>query len=205
MTLADTAILNGTPSATEAQGRAYLLATNAAHARVRGIAPLTATEATTIAAAYWRIGARYGIDPVPALGQSIHETAAYTFGNQVSAAQHNPAGLGATNDGAAGGGWRDWPHGIEAHYIHLLCWCGDPRGDGDYRFDAVRAGILRLGKATSWRSLGGRWAVPGDGYGDAIAREATAIIAMGGSTMTISKPTDIGPDFCPGQEGRGAY
>jgi len=186
--LADRPILDGTPSATEAQGRAYLTRSNAAHATARGIPPLAAAEIATICAAYWRIGARYGIDPAPALAQSIHETAAYTFGGQVNAVQHNPAGLGATNDGAAGGGWPDWPHGIEAAYIHLLCWCNDPRGDGDYRFDAVRAAIHAQGKATSWRSLGGRWAVPGVGYGEAIEAIWTEIIAEKGATVTLSKP-----------------
>lgn len=201
--LADRPILYGTPSATEAQGRAYLARTNAAHAKARGIPPLAAAEIATICAAYWRIGARYGIDPAPALSQSVHETAAYTFGGQVNAVQHNPAGLGATNDGAAGGGWSDWPHGIEAHYIHLLAWANDPRGDGDYRFDAVRAAIAKQGKATSWRSLGGRWAVPGVGYGSAIEAIWAAIIAEKGGIVApeiVQKLTSV--NYWQGRNGQ---
>jgi hypothetical protein len=71
-----------------------------------------------------------------------------------------------------------------------LCWCDDPRGDGDYRFDAVRGAIHEKGKATTWRSLGGRWAVPGGGYGDAIETIWQAIIAQKGDNMSghVPKP-----------------
>ncbi len=204
--LVDTAILNSTARSVQAQGLAYLIRLNASGARAKGIAPLTLPEATAIVAAYWERGAHYGIAPDAAFAEALVETAAWTFGGQVGAAQHNVAGLGATNDGASGGGWPDWPRGIDAHFVHLLAWCGDPRGDSDYRIVAVRATATAKGHATTWRSLGGRWAVR-DGvpwqqqatmpnsYGDGIERHWQGIVttpaasAAQGGSMAVTKPT----------------
>jgi len=210
MALIDSMIVGGGAQSTAAQARDYLLAVNAAQARAKGVAPLGPTEAATIVAAYRERGARYGIAADGALAESILETDAYTFGGQVRASQHNPAGLGATNDGASGGGWPDWPSGIDAHFVHLLAWCGDRRGDGDYRIAAVRATAQAKGWASTWRSLGGRWAVR-DGvpwqqqatmpnsYGDGIERHwqgivttAAASAAQGGKMdkpAVISRPS----------------
>ena len=206
MALIESMIVGGVARSTAAQASAYLIAVNAAQARAKGVAPLSATEAATIIAAYRERGARYGIAADGALAESILETDAYTFGGQVRASQHNPAGLGATNDGASGGGWPDWPSGIDAHFVHLLAWCGDRRGDSDYRIAAVRATVQVKGWASTWRSLGGRWAVR-DGvpwqqqatmpnsYGDGIERHWQGIVttpaasAAQGGSMTVTKPT----------------
>ena len=191
MALVDANILRARATASRGQGLRYLLRANlraVAEKKARGVVvkPLTLAEATEIAGWYWAIGTQEEIDPAPALAQAIHETAAFVFGGQVSAAQHNPAGLGATNDGAAGGGWLTWRGGIDAHYVHLLAWCNDRRGDADYRLAAVRQEAKKKGWATTWESLGGRWAVPGLLYGAGIERHWAAIIAEGGSMARIA-------------------
>lgn len=182
MSLIDTAILDSKPRASSAQARAYLVATNAARAKAKGVAPLSYDECRSVVASYWASGTTYAIAPDAALAQSILETDAYTFGGQVNAAQHNVAGLGATNDGASGGGWPTWAAGIAAQFVHLLAWCGDRRGDADYRIAAVRGELAKQGKATTWRSLGGRWAVPGTTYGDGIEQHWQGIVASKGAT-----------------------
>ena len=167
MALVDRSILGGKTSATRAQMVAYLARTNPA---------LAATEAEVIISAYLLFGTLYTIDAALAFAQACHETSCFRFGSQVTAAQHNPAGLGATNDGASGLGWPTWPAGIRAHFVHLLCWCNDARGNGDPRLLAVLSEARTKGYAVTWRDLGGRWAVPGVGYGDGIERHWAAML-----------------------------
>lgn len=143
-------------------------------------------ERTQIVSAYWNLGMAYSIDPVAAFAQACHETGCFRFGGQVSASQHNPAGLGATNDGAAGLGWATWAAGIRAHYVHLLCWCNDARGAGDPRRTFVVMAARTQGYATTWRDLGGRWAVPGVSYGDGIERHWQAIRQEQGAMRRVA-------------------
>ena len=181
MRLVDRPILGQQPSASARQALAYL---------ARGNPALPAADASDIVAAYWAVGLEVGIDPAAALAQSCHETNGYRFGGQVGAAQHNVAGIGATNDGAAGLAWPTWAAGIRAHYAHLLAWCGDARGNTDPRWSLVRQAAKAKGNARTWADLGGRWAVPGVGYGDGIERHWQAILREGGSTM-VEKPAMI--------------
>ncbi len=189
MGLVDLPIIGTRRRATPAQMRARLRAANRAGVTTAGaggriVAPLTDAALDEIVAAYVAWDAD-GLAGDAGLAQSIIETNSYAFGNQVKASQKNPAGLGATNDGAAGGGWPTWTAGIRAQMIHILAWADDRRGDGDYRITAVRGAIKDKGAATSWKSLGGRWAVPGLSYGDSIERIWQAIVAEtgGGTTM----------------------
>ncbi|HEY8599124.1 MAG TPA: N-acetylmuramoyl-L-alanine amidase [Thermomicrobiales bacterium] len=188
MGLVDQPIIGSQRRATRAQMLSYGRKRNAVLALGRpSSAILSSAELAEIVDSFIGRGAYYGIAADAAFAQSIHETAAYTFGGQVSKWQHNPAGLGATNDGAAGGGWATWAAGIDAYYIHLLAWCGDPRGAKDYRIAAVRQEAAKKGYATTWRSLGGRWAVPGLTYGDAIEQMWQEILQEpGGATMGLT-------------------
>lgn len=175
----DQPIIGGMAHATREQGRRYLRAENRRVAALRGVPPLANDEVDDIIDAYWTNRVSYEIAADAALAQALVETASFTFGNQVAATQHNPAGLGATNDGAAGGGWPTWFAGVAAQFIHLCAWCGDVRGARDYRLAAVKRESTVKGYATTWRSLGGRWAVKDDvpwadqatmphAYGDSI-------------------------------------
>lgn len=68
----------------------------------RGHAYDDATE-RRIAAAYVTETRAAGLRTSGVVGQSGVETGRHVYGNQVKAAQFNFAGLGATDDGAAGG------------------------------------------------------------------------------------------------------
>jgi len=190
----DRSILNSQPSATQAQMRAYLTSRNTT---------IGAAEVADIVVAYWRWGVVYGIDPAGAFAQACHETNLFRFGGQVAASQHNPAGLGATNDGAAGLGWQSWEDGVGAHYLHLLAWCNDQRGRTDRRWSQVMAAAQGIGFATTWRSLGGRWAVPGVGYGDGLERHWQAITQTPPEAPTMLTKPPVTSKPSPNRNGYG--
>lgn len=166
------------PSASVPQMIAYLRRNNPAI----GIA-----EAGEIVAAYAAIGIGAGIDSAGAFAQACHETNLFRFGNQVRKEQHNPAGIGATNDGAAGHSWPNWAAGVAAHYYHLCAWAKLPGGNNSIRYKEVTSAAKTKGYARTWRDLGGRWAVPGDGYGDGIERHWQGILSEAGTAMAAPK------------------
>lgn len=147
---------------------------------------LALDECTAVVAAFKKWGATVGVRWDLAFAQSCHETNVYRFGADVVPAQHNPAGLGTTGGGVQGLSFPDWDTGIAAMVVHLLAWCNrldlasriaDPPSGLDPRVPLAIAGVNTKGAATTWRSLGGRWAVPGVGYGTAIQRHYDAIMA----------------------------
>ena len=75
---------------------------------------LSDAEVDEVLVACWEFGERLGIAPDLALAQMCHETDIWRFGGQVQPAQHNPAGIGATNDGAADLTFPNWREGIRA-------------------------------------------------------------------------------------------
>ncbi len=101
---------------------------------------------------YW--GNRYGIRSDLAFAQMLHETDSLRYGGLVQPWQNNFAGIGATGPGHPGSSYPDASSGVRAH-IDLL-----------WQYVNYR-GCRTLG------DLNGRWAVPGYGYGEAIARYAT--------------------------------
>lgn len=121
---------------------------------------------------YLSIGEKYGIAGDLAFCQSIKETGAWKFGGQVQPNQNNFAGLGATNGGAAGATFQSPAEGIEAQIQHLWGYAtvNDlPAGTVlvDPRF-ALLAQVGKRGTAPNWEDLNGKWAVPGNGYGESI-------------------------------------
>lgn len=169
---------------------AYLRRVNAERAAARGVAPLTETEAREIVAAYVTFGVGAGIDGTAALAQAIHETNGFAFGGQVRAEQHNTAGIGATNDGAAGATFPTWADGIAMQFHHLRAWANLPGGERSLRYRQVVFAAQVKGYARTWRDLGGRWAVPGTGYGDGIERHWRGILAEKGAVMAPNEATD---------------
>jgi hypothetical protein len=98
--------------------------------------------------------------------QSCLETGFFKFGGDVSVEQNNFCGLGAVGGGAKGASFGTPREGIRAQIQHLKAYvskdalvnpCIDPR------FLLVTRGI-----APNWEDLNGRWAVPGNGYGENI-------------------------------------
>ena len=107
--------------------------------------------------------------------QAMHETAWLQFGNQVSVEQCNFGGLGAVNSGGAGESFPDVATGLRAQVQHLKAYASTDSLEGelvDTRFDLVERGC-----APTVDDLGGRWAWPGDGYGDAIFAIMEAVAA----------------------------
>ena len=98
--------------------------------------------------------------------QSMHETGWLQYGGQVSAWQCNFAGIGATNGGAAGASFSSVREGVRAQVQHLKAYASTASLNNacvDPRFNLVSRGI-----APNLEDLDGRWAVPGNGYGEGI-------------------------------------
>lgn len=107
-----------------------------------------------------------GVDPAVLFCQAMHETGWLGFGGDVSPEQCNFGGLGATG-GVPGESFPDVRTGLKAQVQHLKAYaCTLPilhPPKVDNRFDLVQRGC-----APCVEDLNGRWAVPGDGYGQAI-------------------------------------
>jgi N-acetylmuramoyl-L-alanine amidase/Mannosyl-glycoprotein endo-beta-N-acetylglucosaminidase len=131
-------------------------------------------DAVTIAAAYTTLGAITGIGNVYPLAQAIHETGWFTSERWVKA--RNPAGLGATNDGAWGSSFSSIAAGVAAQYAHLLAYCTVPTDNNLLQENlaisspryATMVARYRRGNAKYWTDLNGKWAFPGTTYGEKI-------------------------------------
>jgi hypothetical protein len=119
-------------------------------------------------------GEMEGIKGDMAFAQAVKETNYFTFlrpdgtSSLVLPEQNNFCGLGATNNSDIGkGAWFSTPkEGVRAQIQHLKGYasteplsnlCVDPR-----------FGLVQRGVAPCWEDLNGRWAVPGNGYGESI-------------------------------------
>lgn len=114
-------------------------------------------------------GALEGIRGDIAFCQSIKETGWFRYGGQVLPEQNNFAGIGATNNSPVGkGAWfKTARDGVRAQIQHLKAYANDEALVNpciDPRFGLVTRGAA----GNKWTGLNGRWAVPGDGYGESI-------------------------------------
>ncbi len=121
---------------------------------------------------YWEEAGHEGVRPDLALAQAILETGFFRFGGDVLPTQNNFAGLGTT--GGARGAWFDSARiGVRAHIQHLLAYATarEPlKPIVDPRYNIVRSLPQYFAQCYSWESLGGKWAIPGVGYGEKIVR-----------------------------------
>src|SRR5919202_1419861 len=109
----------------------------------------------------------FGLRTSVIVGQMMHETAWLRFGGQVQPAQHNFAGLGATNNGAAGASFASVREGILAVCVHHLAYifgpveAWPPGLDQFARLDVRRQAVLDSGHAGKVKLVGdytnGRW------------------------------------------------
>lgn len=99
--------------------------------------------------------------------QAMLETGWLQFGGTVSAEQCNFGGLGAVDSTVSGASFPDVRTGLRAQVQHLKAYattdglvneCVDPRFH-----------LVSRGSAPTLEELNGKWAVPGDGYGESIA------------------------------------
>ena len=167
----DTSI-SGTALATQEQCVKYLLAHNPY--------PNLEVTAEEIVAYYYEEGAREGIRPDVAFAQALKETGFFSYGCDVIPEQNNYCGLGTTGGGVKGEFFATAQMGVRAHIQHLLAYSSTRRPLTpiiDPRYDIVRNayGTRTLG---NWQDLNGRWAVPGNYYGQEILSMFKAILAQ---------------------------
>lgn len=125
-------------------------------------------DAPDLGCFYSQYGEAYGIRGDVAYAQAINETNYFRFTGLVDPDQNNFAGIGATGPGNHGATFDTPEEGVHAHIQHLYAYASTkPIPSGlekvDPRFDLVTRGI-----APTWIGLNGRWAVPGNTYGQLI-------------------------------------
>lgn len=152
----------GTPMATQQQCVRYLLRNNPN--------PNLNVSAEEIVAYYYEEGSREGIRPDVAFAQALKETGFFRYGGDVIPEQNNYCGLGTTGGGVKGEFFSTPRLGVRAHIQHLLAYSSTRRPTTpvvDPRYGIVRQayGSRTLG---TWQDLNGRWAVPGNYYGQEI-------------------------------------
>ena len=152
----------GTPMATQRQCVKYLLQNNPN--------PDIAVSAEEIVSYYYEEGAREGIRPDVAFAQALKETGFFRYGGTVTPDQNNFCGLGTTSATVKGFYFPNPQIGVRAHIQHLLAYSSTRRPTlplVDPRYFLVRKayGNKTLG---NWQDLNGRWAVPGNYYGQEI-------------------------------------
>lgn len=165
----DTAII-GTPLASQEQCVSYLLSVNP-H-------PAISVSPRELVAYYYEEGAREGIRPDVAFAQALKETGFFRYGGTVTPDQNNYCGLGTTSTEIKGAYFATSQIGVRAHIQHLLAYASTRRPIRpvvDPRYNLVRNvyGTITLG---NWQDLNGRWAVPGDSYGQSILSMFRAIL-----------------------------
>ena len=140
--------------------------------------PAISVSPRELVAYYYEEGAREGIRPDVAFAQALKETGFFRYGGTVTPDQNNYCGLGTTSTEIKGAYFATSQIGVRAHIQHLLAYASTRRPVRpvvDPRYNLVRNvyGTITLG---NWQDLNGRWAVPGDSYGQSILSMFRAIL-----------------------------
>lgn len=134
-----------------------------------------------LAGYYVRYCAEAGLRADLLWAQMALETGYGAYGGDVSPYQNNFAGIGATGGGAAGASFATAEAGVMAQVAHMVAYvyAESPvqwaNSTTDPRFDFVNP----RGAAVVLANLNGRWAVPGESYGqhiEDIARRLNASV-----------------------------
>lgn len=162
----------GTPMASQKQCVKYLLNNNPN--------PRLSVSAEEIVAYYYEEGTREGIRPDVAFAQALKETGFFRYGGDVVPEQNNYCGLGTTGGGVRGVYFDSPQLGVRAHIQHLLAYSSTRKPTltvVDPRYELVRKAY---GSRTldAWSDLNGRWAVPGNRYGQEILSIFNAILVQ---------------------------
>lgn len=119
-----------------------------------------------------------GVRAEVVFAQAMKETGWLRFGAAVKVEQCNFCGLGAVNSAPGNAAsFKDVRTGIRAQVQHLKAYAStDPLAQAcvDPRFDLVKRGCAPL-----LEDLNGKWAVPGDGYGESIAKMIDTMLQGG--------------------------
>ena len=161
--------LRGVWSGTADRLASFLLAT--------APSPRFTVPAAELAAYYVRYCNEAGLRADLLWAQMLLETGYGMYSGDVSPAQNNYAGIGATGGGAAGASFATAEAGVMAQVAHMVAYVypSSPvvwaNSTTDPRFDFVTP----RGTAVVLSDLNGRWAVPGTTYGQNIERIVRAI------------------------------
>lgn len=144
-----------------------------------------------IAELYIQIGQKYNIRGDLAFAQAVKETGYFQFTGDVQPWQNNYCGLWATGQPLTGEEplngvdpakavfipethgvtYAEVAYGVEAHIQHLYAYCSKNTLPIDCEKLDPRFSYVSRGVAPYWIDLGGRWAVPGVGYGNSIIED----------------------------------
>ncbi|MCR5756931.1 MAG: glucosaminidase domain-containing protein [Selenomonas sp.] len=157
----DDAII-GTPLASQEQCVNYLLSVNPQ--------PNISVSPQELVSYYYEEGMREGVRPDVAFAQALKETGFFRYGGTVTPDQNNYCGLGTTSENVKGAYFRTAKLGVRAQIQHLLAYAStrqpsEPVVDPRYGLVRNSYGAQTL---NSWIALNGRWAVPGNAYGQSI-------------------------------------
>jgi N-acetylmuramoyl-L-alanine amidase len=117
---------------------------------------------------YEHLGKYYGIRADVAFAQALLETNFFRFTGVVRANQNNYAGIGATGGDVRGSSFSTPEEGVLAHLQHLFAYATTNSLPADYPLIDPRFHLVKRGSAPKWTDLNGKWAVPGDTYGQSI-------------------------------------
>ncbi|MBB6448583.1 hypothetical protein HNR44_000532 [Geomicrobium halophilum] len=117
---------------------------------------------------YLTLGEYYGIKGDVAFAQALHETDYFRFTGVVEPEQNNYAGIGATGPNEPGASFDTPRNGVLAHLQHLFAYASTETLPDKYPFTDPRFDLVQRGSAPTWVDLNGKWAVPGDQYGQSI-------------------------------------
>ena len=160
-------------------------------------------DAPEIIPFYKKYGEMLGIGWGYAVAQMIKETDYLKFTGAVKAEQNNFSGIGAIGAGSQGATFSTQEEGVLAHLEHLYAYASkDPLPAGvpkvDPRFD-----LVTRGSCPNWEDLNGRWAVPGNGYGEDVVRIhneiAKEVVADSRETSILRKIYQLISDYYKGK------
>ncbi|WP_243459733.1 N-acetylmuramoyl-L-alanine amidase [Metabacillus bambusae] len=126
------------------------------------------TDALELGNYYFSFGEYYGIRGDIAFAQAMHETDFLRFTGVVKAEQNNFCGLGATGPDNPGASFDTPSEGVLAHLQHLFAYASTKPLPDKYPLVDPRFNLVNRGSANTWVALNGKWAVPGDNYGQGI-------------------------------------
>lgn len=127
-------------------------------------------DAIELGSYYLTFGNYYGIRGDIAFAQAMHETNFLRFTGIVQPEQNNFCGLGATGPDNPGASFATPREGVLAHIQHLFAYASTDSLPDEYPLVDPRFDLVTRGSGESWIALNGKWAVPGDNYGQNILK-----------------------------------
>lgn len=125
-------------------------------------------DADELGSFYLTFGEYYGIRGDVAFAQALLETNYFRFTGVVKTEQNNFAGIGAIGGGHQGARFDSPEEGVLAHLQHLYAYATTAPLPNQFPLIDPRFHLVKKGSALTWTDLNGKWAVPGDHYGQSI-------------------------------------